>query len=100
MFIRHKSVRNIMPKHLMVKISILALCGVGAVFKSADSIVLKSFLLRVILQRGFYCSEDSIALISNVFELNVVILFKGQVQVALFFNELKQSNVMRLICLI
>ena len=33
---------------------------VGAVFKSGDSIVLDSFLLRVILQRGFYCSEDCI----------------------------------------
>ena len=36
-------------------------CTVGAVFKSAGSIVLKSFLMRVLLQRGFYWSEDSIA---------------------------------------
>ena len=49
---------------------------VGAVFKSADSIVLKSFLLRVILQRGFYCSEDSIAL-SKILEVNLAILFIG-----------------------
>ena len=33
----------------------------GAVFKSADSIMLKASLLRVILQHGFYWSEDSIA---------------------------------------
>ena len=38
---------------------------IGAVFKSAGSIVLNSFLVRVILQRGFYCSEDSIALIKS-----------------------------------
>ena len=38
---------------------------VGAVFKSADSIELNSFLLRIVLQRGFYCSEDSIALSHN-----------------------------------
>ena len=34
---------------------------VGAVFKSADSIVLKPFLMGILLQCGFYCSADSIA---------------------------------------
>ena len=35
---------------------------VEAVFKSADSIVQKSFLLRTILQRGLNCGKDCIAL--------------------------------------
>ena len=38
---------------------------VDAVFKSTDSIVLKSLLVRVVLKHGFYCSEGSIVLTHN-----------------------------------